>query len=340
MTSVTPAARLLEGLPVDMSMWAGGTLAAVAAAGIAYVFIYPLLSGEARAEKRQKALVHTQPDRRLERVVSGVNRREQIAQSLKELEARESARSKLTLEQRIAQAGLRWNRSRFFAVSAMLGLVSGLILFSFTLDILAGAAGAFAGAFGLPRWILIYLKNKRINRFLEELPNAMDVIVRGVRAGLPLGDCFRIIASEAQEPVRSEFRAIMETMALGVPLSESVTKLYERVPVTEANFFAIVIAVQQKAGGNLAEAIGNLSKVVRERKKMKSKIAAMSMEAKASAGIIAALPFVVALLTYLSSPRYIELLWTTQAGKVALAASSLWMMTGVLVMKKMITFRV
>jgi tight adherence protein B len=168
----------------------------------------------------------------------------------------------------------------------------------------------------------------------------MDVIVRGVRAGLPLGDCFRIIASEAQEPVRSEFRAIMETMALGVPLSESVTKLYERVPVTEANFFAIVIAVQQKAGGNLAEAIGNLSKVVRERKKMKSKIAAMSMEAKASAGIIAALPFVVALLTYLSSPRYIELLWTTQAGKVALAASSLWMMTGVLVMKKMITFRV
>jgi tight adherence protein B len=129
-------------------------------------------------------------------------------------------------------------------------------------------------------------------------------------------------------------------MALGVPLSESVFKLYERVPVTEANFFALVISIQQKAGGNLAEAIGNLSKVVRERKKMKGKVAAMSMEAKASAGIIGSLPIVVGLLTYLSSPRYIELLWTTLTGKTALAASAVWMMVGVLVMKKMISFKI
>ena len=326
-------------LPTDMSLWAGSFLAAAAAAGVAYVFVYPLLSGERRAAKRQKALVHTQPDRRIDRV-SGVNRREQIAQSLKELEARENARNKLTLEQRIAQAGLRWNRSRFFTVSAVLGLAAGLILFGLTGEIMVGAAGAFAGAFGLPRWVLAYLKNKRINRFLQELPNAMDIIVRGVRAGLPLGDCLRIIASEAQEPLRSEFRAIMETMAMGVPLSESVLKLYERVPVTEANFFAIVISIQQKAGGNLAEAIGNLARVVRERKKMKSKVAAMSMEAKASAGIIAALPLVVSLLTYLSSPRYIELLWTTSTGTFALAVSGMWMMVGVFAMKKMIAFKV
>jgi tight adherence protein B len=325
---------------MDMSVLAGSLLAAVAAAAVAYVFIYPLLSGEARAEKRQKALLHTHPDRRLERVASGVNRREQITQSLKELEARENARHKLTLDQRIAQAGLRWKRSRFFAVSAILGLAAGLILFSLSFDILVGAAGAFAGAFGLPRWLLVYLRNRRIDRFLEELPNAMDVIVRGVRAGLPLGDCFRVVAGEAQEPVRSEFRAIIETMALGVPLSESVFKLYERVPVTEANFFALVISIQQKAGGNLAEAIGNLSKVVRERKKMKGKVAAMSMEAKASAGIIGSLPIVVGLLTYLSSPRYIELLWITLTGKTALAASAVWMMVGVLVMKKMISFKI
>jgi tight adherence protein B len=324
---------------MDMSVLAPSLLAAAAAAGVAYVFVYPLLSGEKRAEKRQKALVHAQPERRIDRA-STVNRREQISQSLKEIEARENARNKLTLEQRIAQAGLRWNRGRFFVVSAILGLVSGVLLFILTADTLVGAAGAFAGGFGLPRWILTYLKNKRINRFLEELPNAMDVIVRGVRAGLPLGDCFRIIATEAQEPVRSEFRAIMETMALGVPLGESVLKLYERVPVTEANFFAIVINIQQKAGGNLAEAIGNLSKVLRERKKMKSKVAAMSMEAKASAGIIAVLPFAVALMTYMSSPRYVELLWTTLTGKIALGASSLWMMLGVLVMKKMISFKV
>jgi tight adherence protein B len=119
-----------------------------------------------------------------------------------------------------------------------------------------------------------------------------------------------------------------------------VLKLYERVPVTEANFFAIVISIQQKAGGNLAEALGNLSRVLRERKKMRSKVTAMSMEAKASAGIIAILPLAVGLLTYLSSPRYIELLWTTMTGKIALSASALWMLTGVLVMKKMIAFKI
>jgi len=326
-------------LPADMSLWAGSFLAAAGAAGVAYVFLYPLLSGERRAAKRHKALVQARPNPRVDRVVA-VNRREQIAQSLKELEARESARNKMTLEQRIAQAGLHWNRTRFLTVGAILGLVAGLILFSLTGEIVAGSAGAFAGAFGLPRWILVYLKNKRINRFLEELPNAMDVIVRGVRAGLPLGDCFRVIAREAQEPLRTEFRAIMETMAMGVPLSESVLKLYERVPVTEANFFAIVISIQQKAGGNLAEALANLSKVLRDRKKMRNKATAMSMEAKASAGIIAALPFVVGLLTYLSSPRYIELLWTTTTGRIALTASGVWMMIGVLVMKKMISFKI
>ena len=325
---------------MPMNLWTVSTLAAIAAAGVAYAFIYPFLSGERRAEKRQKALLHASPERRLDRVAAGVNRREQVAQSLKELEARENARNKLTLDQRLAQAGLEWEKSRFFAASAVLGLVSGLILFSLSLDFIVGGAGLAAGSLALPRWMLVYLRNKRIKRFLEELPNAMDVIVRGVRAGLPLGDCFRVIASEAQEPVRGEFRAILETMALGIPMSESVLKLYERVPVTEANFFAIVISIQQKAGGNLAEALGNLSRVLRERKKMRSKVTAMSMEAKASAGIIAILPLAVGLLTYLSSPRYIELLWTTMTGKIALSASALWMLTGVLVMKKMIAFKI
>jgi len=166
----------------------------------------------------------------------------------------------------------------------------------------------------------------------------MDVIVRGVRSGLPLGDCLRMIATEAQEPVRSEFRAIVESQALGISVGDSIAKLYERVPVAEANFFGIVIAIQQKAGGSLSEALGNLSKVFRERKKMKGKIGAMSMEAKASAAIIAALRFGVAIMTYLTSPDYISLLWTTQIGKVALGAAAVWMTIGVMVMKKMINF--
>jgi tight adherence protein B len=331
-------AALREASPIDMSSLAVVFLAAIAAGGVAWVFIYPLLSGEARAEKRQKALVRSPLDRRSERVVSAASRRDQVAQSLKDLENREKARHKVTLEQRIAQAGLRWSNGRFFVTGAIVGLIVGFSLLALTLNLWVAAAGLFVGTAGLPFWTLAFLKKRRINKFLDELPNAMDVIVRGVRAGLPLGDCLRIVANEAQEPVRSEFRHIIESQALGIPMGDSVGKLYERIPVTEANFFGIVIAIQQKAGGNLAEALGNLSKVVRERKKMKAKIAAMSQEAKASAGIIAALPFVVALLTYLSSPTYIELLWTTMAGKVALGCSAVWMVIGILAMRKMINF--
>ena len=277
-------------------------------------------------------------ERRVDRRAVGANHREHVAQSLKDLEAREKARHKVSMEQRLTHAGLHLTKNHFLVVSAVLGVVIGVALFVLTANGIVAAAGLFAGALGVPRWVLAYLKKRRVNKFLDELPNAMDVIVRGVRAGLPLGDCLRVISTEAQEPVRSEFRTIVEAQAVGLSLGESVAKLYDRMPLTEANFFAIVIGIQQKSGGNLAEAIGNLSKVVRERKKMKGKIAAVSMEAKASAAIIATLPFAVAILTYVSSPSYVELLWTTNAGKVALAASAIWMIFGVLVMKKMINF--
>jgi tight adherence protein B len=126
--------------------------------------------------------------------------------------------------------------------------------------------------------------------------------------------------------------------AIGMPLGEACAKLYERMPLAEANFFAIVIAIQQRAGGNLAEALGNLSKVLRDRKKMKAKIRAMSQEAKASAAIIGALPIAVMIMVYISSPNYISLLWTESVGRLMLAGSALWMLAGVLVMKKMINF--
>ena len=137
--------------------------------------------------------------------------------------------------------------------------------------------------------------------------------MRGIKAGLPLLDSLKIIALDAQEPIKSEFKAIVETQTIGMPIGEACAKLYERMPLPEANFFGIVISIQQKAGGNLSEALGNLSRVLRDRKKMKAKIQAMSMEAKASASIIGALPICVGALVYLTSPDYIELLWTDRA---------------------------
>ena len=324
---------------MDLTMVATVVLAAAAAGGFAYALLYPILSGGSRAEKRQKALVETKRSARVDRNAA-VNRRDQVAQSLKDIEQREKSRNTITLEGRIAQAGLPWSKSKFYLVSAALGLVLGLVVFALSGNLIVAAGALFAGGLGLPRWLLGFLKARRISKYLEELPNAMDVIVRGIRSGLPLNDCIRMISTEAQEPVRSEFRMIVEQQALGISIADAVGKLYERVPVPETNFFAIVIGIQAKAGGNLSETLGNLSRVLRERKKMKSKVKAMSQEAKASASIIAALPMLVAVLTYLSSPDYISLLWTTTTGRIALVICAGWMLIGVFVMRKMINFEV
>jgi Flp pilus assembly protein TadB len=204
---------------------------------------------------------------------------------------------------------------------------------------LLGALGlAFAAGLGLPRWTLGYLKTRREKAFLKALPDAVDVIVRGIKAGLPLFESIKVVATDAPEPLRGEFLAIIETQAIGMPLGDACARLYERMPVPEANFFGIVIAIQQKSGGNLSEALGNLSKVLRDRKKMAEKIQAMSMEAKASAGIIGSLPPIVMLLVYLSTPEYISLLWTHPTGQLMLVGCLIWMSLGIFVMKRMINF--
>ncbi|HEV7637214.1 MAG TPA: type II secretion system F family protein [Bradyrhizobium sp.] len=204
--------------------------------------------------------------------------------------------------------------------------------------VLAALGLAFGAGFGLPRWLLSYLKKRREKNFLKALPDAVDVIVRGIKAGLPLFESIKVVAADAPEPLKSEFLAIIETQAIGMPLGEACARLFERMPLPEANFFGIVISIQQKSGGNLSEALGNLSKVLRDRKKMSEKIQAMSMEAKASAGIIGSLPPIVMLLVYLSTPDYISLLWTHPTGQLMLVGCVIWMSIGIFVMKRMINF--
>jgi tight adherence protein B len=323
---------------MDLNALGLAFLAMVSVGGIAYVFLYPILSGDARAEKRQNAVAGISTERLSGGRNKEISRRDQVAQSLKDIEGREKARTKLTFEVRISQAGLTMPKSKFMMFSAIGGVLLGLLTYVITREPLFALAGIFVGALGIPFWFLGFLRSKRMNAFVNEFPNAMDVIVRGVKAGLPIGDCLRIIANEAAEPVRSEFKHIIETQQLGVPMSEAVGKMFDRMPVAEANFFGIVLVVQQKAGGNLAEALSNLSRVLRERKKMKGKITAMSMEAKASAAIIASLPVVVGAMLSVSTPRYIELLWITDAGKLAMAISAFWMFVGVMLMRKMINF--
>lgn len=314
-------------------------LAMLAVGGVVYALLYPTLSGEKRAEKRRKEFAGpSSAARGIDREAQARNKRGQVAQSLKEIENRENARHKVSLEQRIAQAGLTWTPKQYYWLSVGLAVGLGLLLWIASGNWILGLVGLFIGGFGMPAWFLKRSKNRRLKKFGIEFPNALDVVVRGIKAGLPVNDCLRIIANEAQEPVKTEFRVMIEAQALGLPLSEAATKLFDRMPCAEANFFGIVIAIQQKTGGNLAETLGNLSRVLRERRKMRDKIQAVSMEAKASAAIIGSLPPVVAGLIWITTPKYIEVLWLSQVGKFAMVASGLWMLIGVLIMRKMINF--
>ncbi len=313
-------------------------LGMAAAGGVGWVFLYPLLSGERQAEKRQALISRHEPAARAAGGRGQKPRRDQIEESLKQLDERRKNSKRPSLEMSIAQAGLSISKRRFHLISIGLGVGAAALSFFLGAGLLVALALGFAGLFGLPRWLLGFLKKRRQSQFLDNFPDSVDVIVRGLKAGLPLGDCLGMVASEGREPVRSLFASIIETQAIGMPMGEACGKLYEFMPVPESSFFAIVISIQQKAGGNLSEALGNLSKVLRDRKKMKQKIKAMSMEAKASASIIGALPPAVMTLVWLTSPNYIELLWTTPMGRMMIAACLFWMFIGIMVMKKMINF--
>jgi tight adherence protein B len=322
---------------MNMQMLALGFLAATAVGGVAWVFVYPLLSGEKKAEARRASVAKAEPVAR-QSDKSQRSRREQVEGSMKEVEARRQKEKRVSLGVRLTQAGLAWTPQKFMIISGVLGAACFAIAL-FMGGGLIGAVGlAFAAGFGLPRWALSYLKKRREKNFLKALPDAVDVIVRGIKAGLPLFESIKVVAADAPEPLKSEFLAIIETQAIGMPLGEACARLFERMPVPEANFFGIVIAIQQKSGGNLSEALGNLSKVLRDRKKMAEKIQAMSMEAKASAGIIGSLPPIVMLLVYLSTPDYISLLWTHPTGQLMLCGCVIWMSLGIFVMKRMINF--
>ncbi|MGE3644897.1 MAG: type II secretion system F family protein [Beijerinckiaceae bacterium] len=316
-------------------------LVLVAVGGIGVV-VAPYLSGDIRGEQRQSALINGSTGRTRasgDKQREANQRRKQIADSLKEMEATgQGKKKKQTLEAKLIQAGLDWPKSRFYLLSAVMALVFCGGVFFVTRNPMYAGAGLIVGGLGFPNWLIGYLRKRRINKFIQEFPNAVDVIIRGVKAGLPLGDCLRIIAAEAAEPVRSEFRRIVEAQSIGLSMGEAVNRLYESIPTAEANFFGIVINIQQKAGGNLSEALGNLSRVLRERKKMKLKIQAMSSEAKSSAYIIGALPFIVSGMVYLTSPRYMEILWLHPTGRMVMAIAGFWMFIGIMAMKKMVNF--
>jgi tight adherence protein B len=324
-------------------------LAGCSAGAVAYAFLFTRIANEQNTEKRLRIVKNADTDRLMvkasrDRIAEVAKRRKSIQESLKELDEKQKVKDrnvkKPPLKVQIRQAGLNLSMERFYLYSAICGLVLAALVFLAGAPLYIVPGALLAGAFGIPRWVVMFIRGRRTKAFLKEFPNALDVIVRAVKSGLPLNDAVRLIASEAQEPVRTEFRRVVEAQQMGLSIPDAVMRMPETMPCPEAGFFGIVIQIQSQAGGNLSEALGNLSRVLRDRKKMKAKVQALSMEAKASAVIIGALPIIVAILVYLSSPGYIMPLFKTSTGHLLLGIAAVWMSMGIFTMKKMMNFEV
>lgn len=312
-------------------------LFAVAFAGVVFALAYPYFSDN-RQDKRLESVskVRARTSGSSETVSS---RKKSVADTLKEIEVREKAK-KVTMSLRLLRAGLKRTPRDFYIMSALLGtLFASVAILILNLSPAAAVVAAFVGGFGLPRWILNKMTSRRQQKFLSQLANAIDVVVRGIKSGLPLNECLQIISRESPEPLGGEFRELVEQQKLGVSLADGLERMCERLPLPEMRFLTIVIAIQQQAGGNLSEALGNLSGVLRDRYMLALKVKALSAEAKASAMVLASLPPGVMTMVYLSSPTYIQPLFTTTVGHFMVAFGAIWMLTGVLIMRKMINFK-
>lgn len=319
-------------------------VAAVLAVGLGFLL---LGAGPSTAQKRAKSLStgSSGPGSNLfsfMKTEDGSSRRRQIEESLGDIESRQKDKRKKSKTLKAKMIHANWNMSPqvFTIISVAIGLGIGVLLMVLTRKPLIAGGVAFVVGFGLPRWFLNMIIARRQKNFTGGFADAMDIIVRGVRTGLPLGDCLKIIAHESPEPVAGEFVRVVEAEGVGVPIEVALERMYERMPVSEVNFFATVLNIQRTTGGNLGESLNNLSKVLRGRKVLREKIKALSAEARMSAMIIGALPIIVMILVTISSPDYMTELYTTPTGHRNLMIGAGMMVLGTLMMRKMINFKI
>ncbi len=314
-------------------------LAAFAFAGAVFAFAYPYFSEDRQKDKRFESVAGIRARRTSAGVETQSSRKKSVADTLKEIDSREKAK-KITMSLRLIRAGVKRSPRDFYIISVLAGvLLAAIVIGIFGAPPAAGIVAAFVGGFGLPRWVLNKLTARRQQKFTGQLANAIDVIVRGIKSGLPLNECLQVIGRESPEPLAAEFREVVEQQKLGVPLGEGLERMCDRLPLPEVRFLAIVIGIQQQAGGNLSEALANLSSVLRDRHMLSMKVKALSAEAKASAMVLGSLPPGVMTMVYLSSPDYIMPLFTTTIGHFMVAFGAVWMLTGILIMRKMINFK-
>ena len=241
---------------------------------------------------------------------------------------------------RLHRTGKNWTLSQYTYASLGLAILFAIVLFLRTGSLpLSLAVGTFAGA-GIPHFIVGRAIKKRTAQFNVKFPDAIELLVRGLRSGLPVTETLSVVAQEVPGPVGQEFKAIVERIKIGRTMEESLQETAERLNIPEFNFFCITLAIQRETGGNLAETLSNLSDVLRKRAQMKLKIKAMSSESKASAYIVGALPFIVFTMIWWINPEYVGQFFIDERLIVAGLGGLVWMGIGVFIMAKMVSFEI
>jgi tight adherence protein B len=271
----------------------------------------------------------------------GRSQRRHVQEKLREIEAQQRRpRRRNVLRRLVREAGLSLSVQRYFILSGMFAAVCAAAMWAAGIHLAGSIVFGLAIGLALPRWLLGFLGKRRRRQFTRHFAGALDTIVRGIQSGLPVEECFGIIARESPDPVGPEFALVVEGQRLGLRLDEALQRAYERIPTPEVKFFATVLSIQKQTGGNLSETLSNLSAVLRDRHRMASKVRALSSEARASATIIAVLPMFVGALIFLVNSKYISLLFSDPIGHMMLGGAALIMALGTFVMKRMVSFEI
>ena len=301
--------------------------------------LYTLFYGAQSRLKRRVAMVagSTAIKGKQARVGAGLKRRS-IQNRLKQIDQSRQKSGHSELRDQLMLAGLRIEVVHYLLGNAGLGLVAAFIYATTTLPRIGIPLVGLVFGLGLPKLVVSILSKRRLNKFTAGFAEGLDIVVRGIRSGLPLAECVNIIGREMADPLGAEFRLISEGQKLGMTLQDTLARAVERMPTAELKFFAIVLTIQQQTGGNLAETLAKLSDVLRARKRMRDKIQAYSSEAKASAMIIGSLPLAVTAVLAVVAPDYVGVLFATDTGNILVLIGLSVMVVGALVMRQMINF--
>ena len=241
---------------------------------------------------------------------------------------------------RLHRTGKGWTLSQYVYASGGLALVVALLMFLKTgAAALSLGIGLVVGA-GLPHFVVSFFIGRRTNAFTAKFPDAIELLVRGLRSGLPVTETLGVVSTEVPGPVGEEFKLVTERIKIGKTMEDALQETADRLNTPEFSFFCITLAIQRETGGNLAETLSNLADVLRKRAQMKLKIKAMSSESKASAYIVGSLPFIVFIMIYMINPKYLGGFFTDDRLIVTGLGGLTWMSIGAFIMAKMVSFEI